>query len=84
MLRRKQSDIVKQYQSVTFPLQYIYLKKSIGPGGARNRGLEAAKGDYVLFIDSDDWIDVDCLQKSHSYFGTVSGRYWDVQPRAQL
>lgn len=44
-------DIVKQYQSVTFPLQYIYLKKSIGPGGARNRGLEAAKGDYGRYVN---------------------------------
>ena len=30
-----------------------------GPGPARNAGLEAARGEFVYFIDSDDWIEPD-------------------------
>ena len=34
----------------------VVHKKNGGLGYARNSGLEVANGDYVMFIDSDDWI----------------------------
>lgn len=33
---------------------------------ARNRGLETAQGEFVLFIDADDWIDADYLEKIYN------------------
>ena len=33
-----------------------------GPATARNTGLAKAKGDYLYFMDSDDWIEPDLLQ----------------------
>lgn len=41
----------------------IYLTgyKNLGPGGARNIGLEKSSGDYLSFIDSDDLWDINFL-----------------------
>lgn len=34
----------------------IYNKKSGGLGNARNVGLDASSGEYITFLDSDDWV----------------------------
>ncbi|MEW6008465.1 MAG: glycosyltransferase family A protein [Candidatus Omnitrophota bacterium] len=39
------------------------LKKNSGPGIARNRGIELAKGDYILFLDGDDYLLESSLEK---------------------
>lgn len=42
----------------------LYKNESVehGPGSARNIGLDNAKGEFIYFIDADDWIDKSLLQ----------------------
>ncbi|MDE7402173.1 MAG: glycosyltransferase [Muribaculaceae bacterium] len=43
-------------------LRIVCNKKNLGLGGARNTGIQSAKGDYILFVDSDDcWLRNDVL-----------------------
>lgn len=41
----------------------IINKKNGGLPSARKAGLEAAEGEYVLFADSDDWLETDAVAK---------------------
>ncbi len=40
----------------------VVTKKNGGVAEARNTGLRRATGDFILFVDSDDYLDLDCVE----------------------
>lgn len=40
----------------------IYHQENQGVGATRNHLLDKIKGDYVLFVDSDDWVELDMVE----------------------
>lgn len=41
----------------------VFSQSNAGLSAARNKGMHEAKGDYYMFVDSDDWIAENCLGK---------------------
>lgn len=41
----------------------VYRLENGGVSRARNHGLNYAKGRYVIFLDSDDWLEVDAVER---------------------
>lgn len=62
------SDLVcKMFKDKDNRIKYI-KKTNGGVSSARNTGLNEAKGDYIMFVDSDDLLKNDCVEILNDYF----------------
>ncbi len=57
----KSEEIILKYVKEDRRIRYI-SKENGGLSSARNKGIETATGDYICFIDSDDWIAVNFIE----------------------
>lgn len=59
------AEICREYVDKDASFRY-FEKENGGVSSARNLGIEHSKGEYITFIDSDDWVDSDYLEVLHS------------------
>jgi glycosyltransferase involved in cell wall biosynthesis len=56
-------DIIDQYVKNYPDIVKSFIKPNGGLSDARNFGVKQAKGEYIAFIDSDDWVDSQMMEK---------------------
>lgn len=69
-------EILKEYAK-TYNFIKIFSHQNRGVGFTRNFGIQEAQGEYIIFVDSDDYIDQDyievLLESIENYDATFSG-----------
>lgn len=57
---------IQRYSSLK-NVKIIDLKNNIGLGASRNIGIKQSSGDYITFVDSDDWLDSNFISDNLIY-----------------
>lgn len=66
--------ILEEYRQIDNRI-IVISQENKGLSGARNSGLKIAQGDYIYFLDSDDWVSVDLIEKA---FNEITNKNADV------
>ncbi len=56
-------EVLKQYAATDNRIKVISFEENKGAATARNTGIEIATGEYIGFVDSDDYPDLDFYEK---------------------
>lgn len=63
----KHPDILDQFAADDPRVKPLFLEKNIGQAAARNKGLDLAEGEFVVFVDSDDRLEPYAFKKILKY-----------------
>lgn len=58
-------QIAEKFSKMDSRFEIIHHEENKGLGGARNTGIDYAKGKYIAFLDSDDFYPLDALSKMY-------------------
>lgn len=62
-----QDDSIERILMYNDPrLVLVNNEENLGAGKSRQIGIEHAKGDFVIFLDGDDWLNEECLEKLYN------------------
>ena len=64
-------NILEEYQNKDNRIKII-SQENKGVSAARNLGLKNAKGEYLLFIYADDWVELNALEELFNNIGRFS------------
>lgn len=59
----KSFEICNDFAKKDSRIRYFKKEKNEGVSEARNFGIQKAKGDYVCFVDGDDFVEIDYVKK---------------------
>lgn len=59
-------SIIDEYTKKYPKLVKSFVKENGGQGSARNLGILKAKGEFISFVDSDDWLDLSALEEMYA------------------
>ena len=60
-------DVARGYAAKDSRVRVMAMENNGGPGIARNRGIDAARGEYLGFMDSDDLMPPDAFQNLYGF-----------------
>ena len=61
------AETVRRMSGEDSRIVLIQNERNLGAGETRNRGIELAKGEYFFFLDSDDFLAAEALEKLYYY-----------------